>query len=204
MEKTVQIAVAGLTLEGRFEAGAGAGGVVITHPHPLYGGSLDNNVVWTAKQAFGAAGWSTLRLNFRGVGGSTGAYGQGLAEVADLFAAVDFLQHHSLPPYHVAGYSFGAFVAAQAMVQGLAADGFWCLAPPIAFMDLSCLPQTPRLQAIIVGDQDDLCPLARLRDMFTGSPRPPEIRVVEGTDHFFAGREKKLFEVLVELIRSLQ
>lgn len=204
MEEPVIITGAGITLEGRFLKGAKKGGAVITHPHPLYGGSMDNNVVWTAVKACKAQGWATLRFNFRGVGESGGTYGQGLKEVEDLAAALEFLKGRTPGPYQVVGYSFGAFVAAHAMLEGLEADGVLMIAPPIAFMELAFLPRVPRLRLIIAGDRDDLCPLADLQKLLapgreaaagqrTGAP---ELIVIAGADHFFGGREEDLFKVL--------
>ena len=91
MEEHLHIRAGEVSLEARFIPGKVAAGAVITHPHPLYGGSMNNNVVWTAARAFGDRGWSTLRFNFRGVGQSTGAHGEGLAEVADVTGAVAYL-----------------------------------------------------------------------------------------------------------------
>lgn len=197
MEEHVIIAGAEATLEGRLLAGAGGGGVVITHPHPLFGGSMDNNVVWTVGRAFAARHWTTLRFNFRGVGRSTGSYGDGLAEVADLAAALDFLKTRVPGPYYVVGYSFGAFVVARAMLQGLAADGVLLIAPPIAFMELGFLPEVPALRLMVAGDRDELCPLKDLRARLRESRgTPPELKVIEGADHFFGGAEEQLFQVL--------
>jgi alpha/beta superfamily hydrolase len=202
MEERVSIPGAGVVLEGRFLAGAGKGGVVITHPHPLFGGSMDNNVVWTAGRAFAARGWATLRFNFRGVGESTGSYGQGVAEVDDVAAALVFLQERAAGPSYVVGYSFGAAVAARAMLQGLAADGLLTIAPPIAFMEMAWLPEVPRLKLAVVGDRDELCPLMDLQALVAerrprgGEPEVPEIRVIAGADHFFGGREEALYRVL--------
>jgi hypothetical protein len=123
MEENVTIRGPGVNLEGRFLAGGTTGGALITHPHPLYGGSMDNNVVWTARQACAARGMATLRFNFRGVGRSTGAYGDGVAEAEDVVAALAFLKERAAGPYWVIGYSFGAAVAARAMLAGLEADG---------------------------------------------------------------------------------
>jgi alpha/beta superfamily hydrolase len=204
MEEPVIISGAGITLESRFVKGVKAGGVVITHPHPLYGGSMDNNVVWTAAKAFEARGRATLRFNFRGVGESGGTYGQGLKEVEDLAAALDFLKARTPGPHLVVGYSFGAFVAAHAMLQGLKADGVLMIAPPIAFMEMAFLPQVPRLCLVIAGDHDDLCPLADLQKLLGpegertthSKAEPPPLTVIAGADHFFRGREEQLYKVL--------
>jgi uncharacterized protein len=118
MEEQLIIPAGEVTLEARFIAGAAPAGAVITHPHPLYGGSMNNNVVWTATRALGERGWSTLRVNFRGVGASTGSYGGGLAETADVAAALAFLQSRAPGPGYVVGYSFGAAVAARALLEG--------------------------------------------------------------------------------------
>jgi alpha/beta superfamily hydrolase len=203
MEKTVTISAGAVTLEGRLAPGAAACGAVITHPHPLYGGSQDNNVVWTAARAFQNRGCTTLRFNFRGVGLSTGAYGDGVGEVADVAAALAYLQALAPGPYHLVGYSFGASVSARAMVQGLQADAVWLISPPIAFMDLHFLPQVPRVHLIVVGDRDELCPLESLKGLLAsgsapGQPAAPEVVVIKGADHFFGGREEELFQVLRE------
>jgi alpha/beta superfamily hydrolase len=201
MEEEVSIAGAEASLEGRLLAGDGGGGVVITHPHPLFGGSMDNNVVWTAGSAFAARRWTTLRFNFRGAGRSTGNYGGGLAEVADLAAALDFLKTRTPGPHYVVGYSFGAFVAARALLQGFMAQGTILIAPPIAFMDLSFLPRAPGLRLVVMGDRDQLCPLADWRRLWAGEAAPlgvdlPDTIVIAGADHFFWGREEQLFQVL--------
>ncbi|MDI6852539.1 MAG: alpha/beta fold hydrolase [Deltaproteobacteria bacterium] len=196
MEQEIVIPGKEVFLEGRFLAGAEPGGVVITHPHPLYGGSMDNNIVWTVHQAFQARGWSTLRFNFRGVGRSTGSYGQGLAEVDDIGAALAFLKEHAAGPHLIAGYSFGAAVAARALLGGLEAAGAVLISPPIAFMDIAFLAQVPRLKLIIAGDRDDLCPLKALYTSL-GSQRPEiDIMVIEEADHFYGGQEKKLWQIL--------
>ena len=173
-----------------------AAGAVITHPHPLYGGSMNNNVVWTAVRAFGDRGWSTLRFNFRGVGLSTGSYGGGLAEVDDVAAAVAFLKSWVPGPCFLTGYSFGASVAARALLQGLEVAGAVLISPPIAFMDLNFLPETPGISLIVAGDHDDLCPLADLENLFGPRQPPVNLRVLSGADHFYGGREEELFRLL--------
>ena len=203
MEEEVSIPGPGITLEGRLSPGAGPGGAVITHPHPLFGGDMANNVVLTAVRALAARGMSALRFNFRGVGRSTGTYGGGMDEADDVAAALPFLKSRIPGPHFVLGYSFGAAVASRALIQGLAADGAIFVAPPIAFMDLSFLPRVPGLRLIIVGDRDELCPQARLQALMAESQpsfgeRPAEIRVIEDADHFFGNGEAELFRALRE------
>jgi alpha/beta superfamily hydrolase len=201
MEESVSIPGPGITLEGRLSVGAAPGGAVITHPHPLFGGDMANNVVLTAVRALAARGMSALRFNFRGVGRSTGTYGGGVEEADDVAAALAFLKSRAPGPRFVLGYSFGAAVAGRALLQGLNADGAIFVAPPIAFMDLSFLPRVPGLRLIAVGDRDELCPLPGLRALMASSQpaagtAPAEIRVIEGADHFFGNGEAELFQVL--------
>ena len=103
-------------LEGMLREGAGKGGVVICHPHPLYGGSMWNNVVDALETGFFEAGFSTLRFNFRGVGASSGRYDEGEGETRDVEAACRHLEEHTGGGgrFVLAGYSFGAWVAARA------------------------------------------------------------------------------------------
>jgi len=198
MEERLTLKVNDISLEARFSPGAGTAGAVITHPHPLFGGSMDNNVVWTAARALEERGWSTLRFNFRGVGASTGSYGEGLAEVEDVVAAADFLKSKVPGPCFLVGYSFGAAVGARALLQGLDAAGAVLISPPIAFMDLDFLLETPRLCLVVAGDRDDLCPLADAESLCRRHQPPVDLRVVSGADHFYGGREKELFGILLE------
>ena len=204
MEEKVSIPGPGVTLEGRLSVGAAPGGAVITHPHPLFGGDMTNNVVLTAVRALTARNLSALRFNFRGVGRSTGTYGGGIEEADDLAAALTFLKSRTPGPHYVVGYSFGAAVAGRALLKDMRPDGAIFIAPPIAFMDLSFLPRVPGLRLIIVGSRDELCPLPSLTALMAQSPPPPgetpaplvEVKVIDGADHFFGHGEAELFRVL--------
>ena len=116
-------------------------------------------------------------------------------------AALAFLKSRTPGPHYVVGYSFGAALAGRALLSGLAADGAIFIAPPIAFMDLSFLPEVPGLRLIIVGDRDELCPLPSLQALMASSQpsfgkTPMEVRVIEGADHFFGNGDAELFRVL--------
>jgi uncharacterized protein len=196
VEEQLHLKAKGVSLEARFIPGQVAAGVVITHPHPLYGGSMDNNVVWTAARAFGDRGWSTLRFNFRGVGRSTGAYGEGLAEVADVTCAVAYLAARVSGPCFLVGYSFGAWVSGRALLSGLEVTAAVLIAPPVAFMDMAFLPESPGLSLMVAGDQDDFCPLGALKGLFSQRQPPVDLKVVAGADHFFGGKEAELYQIL--------
>jgi alpha/beta superfamily hydrolase len=198
MTDTIAIPGPDITLEGRFLPGAAGPGVVITHPHPRFGGSMNNNVVYAVERALHSRGWATLCFNFRGVGRSTGSYGGGEAETADVAAALDFLRDRAAGPHYLAGYSFGAFVAGRALLQGLAAAGAVLISPPVAFMAMPWLPGVPRLKLVVAGDRDEIAPLLDLQTMLATVEPPVPIVVIAGADHFYGGREDKLFQVLRE------
>ncbi len=96
----------------------------------------------------------------------------------------------------MAGFSFGAFLAGRALLEGLDVEGAIFISPPIAFMDLSFLPKVPGLKVIAVGDRDELCPLERLEGLWAAGQVKPTIRVVQGGDHFWGGGEEELFKIL--------
>jgi hypothetical protein len=201
MEEKVVIETSGISLEGGFWQGTSGPGVVITHPHPLFGGSMDNNVVWTAARAFQSKNWATLRFNFRGVEGSSGSYSQGLGEVEDVKAALEYLRARTPGPYFLVGYSFGAYVAARSLDLGLEVKGAILISPPFAFPNLDFIPENPLIKLIIVGDRDDFCPLAELQARqksraTSGTTPPPEITVIPGADHFWGGQEERLLQIL--------
>jgi alpha/beta superfamily hydrolase len=112
MEEKISVESGRYRLEGYWQAGAANKGAVITHPHPLYGGSMSNPVVETIQNAYQQNGYATLRFNFRGVGGSQGSYDNGAGEKDDVYAAVATLKSGGTTAIDLAGYSFGAWVNA--------------------------------------------------------------------------------------------
>ena len=179
-------------LAGRFWQGLGRAALAVTHPHPLYGGSMDNNVVEALVRAGQKAGMSTLRFNFRGAGASQGRHGGGVAEREDLLAALDYLAGQGLERLYVAGYSFGAWVAATTETGARPVRGRIWIAPPVGMMPLAAeeVPHPPDL--IVCGGRDEFCPpgpLSLLLDKL--EPRPELVRL-GGVDHFFGAFEDEL------------
>ncbi|HEV7731066.1 MAG TPA: alpha/beta fold hydrolase [Candidatus Binatia bacterium] len=157
---------------------------VVCHPHPEYGGDMDNTVVTTVAAVLVAAGVAALRFNFGGVGRSEGAYGGGPAEVTDVRAAIDSIRAE-LPtvPIIVVGYSFGSWVGAQAAAGAPDVTRMIAVAPPITFFDWTFATTLRVPLAVVVGDRDQFCPLARLEKLTI----PTEKAIIQGADHFFAG-----------------
>ena len=193
-------------LEGRLCRRPGEEGLVATHPHPLYGGSMENNVVEALLRAGAQAGMSTLRFNFRGVGESDGTHGRGPAEQEDLKAALEMMAGQGLSRLFVAGYSFGAWVAATADLSGLPIKGRIWIAPPVGMMPLRAEEVTHPPDLIIYGGRDSFCPAAGISALV--GKMGPEVELVrmEGRDHFFSGFEEELVrrvsECLVRLPRD--
>lgn len=193
MEEQVRFSVGDLTLEGLLAVPARTPrvGVVVCHPHPLFGGEMRNNVVTALVDAFGRAGFATLRFNFRGVGTSGGTHDEGRAEVDDVKGAVTFLASRvSAPSIAVAGYSFGSIVGMRAGADDPRVHKLIGVALPIARRDASFLSAVSKPKLLISGDRDDISPLPQLNDLFSKLPEPKSLAIVRGADHFFAGLEE--------------
>jgi len=187
-----------LILEGdvRMHAG-GTRGAVICHPHPLYGGDMDNPVVRVLAAALYEVGWATLRFNFRGVGGSRGGYGGGVGEADDVRAAIDFfVTRGGIERVLLAGYSFGAMLALQVGAALPAAEGLIAVAPPLSFASLEFVATCAKSKLFIVGDRDEFCDLASLSRQLERVAEPKALRVIRGADHFLFGQEAALAEAV--------
>ena len=190
----------GPSLEARLGLLEGArGGLVLCHPHPLYGGDMENPVVVRAAEVGSETGLSTLRFNFRGVGRSAGAYAQGKGEQDDLRAALAMLRSR-LPqgrPLGLAGYSFGAWIAAQVTGPACPLAGLCLIAPPLAMFDFAALDGADMDILLVSGTRDPYCQPSDLAALAERLPAAETVSI-EGADHFFFG---KLFP-LGEAIRS--
>jgi uncharacterized protein len=190
----------GMRLEGRLTRGAPERAAVLCHPHPLYGGSMLTPVIMTAEQAFQEAGYTTLAFNFRGVGGSEGAYGEGRAEVADVIGALTHLEETlggRLQLQAVAGYSFGSQVGAAAAAADARVGFYLGIAPPLNHYDFGVLRQAICPMALIGARLDEYCDQTRLEALFLSLPATPWIRLLD-TDHFF----EDAFEDLAQACRD--
>jgi len=161
---------------------------VVAHPHPLFGGAMDNKVVQTLARAFVQSGWNCLRFNFRGVGQSEGTYDEGLGETNDLLALVEQLAPNG--SLALAGFSFGAFVAAQAL-QNLWATGrvqkIILVGTAVPKFPAPPLPEDAHIQTLVVhGEHDDTVALSGVMDW--ARPQQLPISVVPGGGHFFHGQ----------------
>jgi uncharacterized protein len=202
IEETVRFTADGLRLEGEIAVPSGARyGAVICHPHPQYGGTMDNNVVLAAAEALQAANVATLRFNFRGAGGSEGEYASGEGEARDARAAVDFLQEQSgITDLTLAGYSFGAIVALFAGREADKASRIVGVAAPVSMFDMSFLNGCRKPKLFIVGDRDQFCPRNALERYIERLCEPKDLVCLRGADHFFSGREAEVADAVVAFV----
>lgn len=184
MEDVIHFNASALRLEGRLQVGE-ARAVVVTHPHPLYGGNLHNPVVEAIAASYQRRGYTTLRFNFRGVEASQGHYDEGRGEQQDLGRAIDYLRQSGYGPVELSGYSFGTWVNAHYAAKIQPDIAMTMVSPPTAFMDFRAVRHLPGLARVITGSRDDIAPpdlLGRLVPQWNPDAR---LEIVSGADHFF-------------------
>lgn len=205
MEEHITFPVGGFTLEGLISVPAQTPGVgvVVCHPHPLYGGDMHNNVVSALVDACRIAGMATLRFNFRGVGDSGGSHDEGRAEQDDVKAAVSCLLSRAAPAtVAVAGYSFGSIVGLRAGAEDARVAKLIGVALPVGMRDVSFLKSVVKPKLLIVGDRDDYAPLAKIDALFAELREPKAREIVAGADHFFGGAEARIAGSAVAFLSS--
>lgn len=200
MEKSVAFSSGSYEIEGRLAGGDHPKGVAITHPHPLYGGDMHNNVVAAVSRTYQKFGCTTLRFNFRGVGGSQGNYGDGIGEQEDVRAAVAYLADSGIRQIDLAGYSFGAWVNALAVNDGLKVDNMIMVSPPAAFIDFKSISNLSSLKLIVTGSRDDIAPAGIIEKMYPTWNPAAKFEVIEGADHFYGGYADQLEAVLTHFL----
>jgi alpha/beta superfamily hydrolase len=178
------------------------GVAVIAHPHPLFGGTMDNKVVQTLARAFVACGWDAVRFNFRGVGGSEGVHDEGRGEREDMLQVIEQLAPEG--PLAIAGFSFGAFVASRAAEQLWARRDIRQLVlvgTAAARFSVATLPAEAHERTLVVhGEHDDTVPLAAVLDW--ARPQSLPVTVVPGGGHFFHGQLPLLKGLVVRHLRA--
>lgn len=183
--------------------GASKGAALITHPHPLYGGSMHNNVVEALVAAARKAGWAALRFNFRGVGGSTGSHDNGQGEQEDVIAAAAWLQERSEAPLALLGYSFGSLVAAHAAERLKNLSGGVWVAPPLILGELPPWPQDAGPLLMIAGTRDEFTDVDGLQRYIKEMGARSSLKIVEGGDHFYWGGESALIQQVGQFLANL-
>lgn len=173
-------------------------GVLLCHPHPLYGGNMDNNVIVAVSRALTSRDIAALRFNFRGVGQSQGSFAEGVGELEDAFFALSFLSdREEIDPERIgiAGYSFGGMIALSAGVESAkvkAMAGISPLVPPGLLHD--CFKPA----FFIYGTEDEVVPPLIMLEEIKKMAVPGNVEAVDGADHFWWGYEKKVAEKVAD------
>ena len=207
-------------LEGLLNAGSAKGthAALVCHPHPLYGGTLHNKVVFHATKALHGFGFPVLRFNFRGTGLSGGEHAGGVGEVEDVRTALDWLEREFFLPVIFAGFSFGAAVGLRAayndprvaglVALGLPAVGVQAELEEARVYSFDFLRESTRPKLLVSGSRDQFAPPGTLEALVGTFAEPKKLVRIEAADHFFEGRLKEM-RVAVEdwvkeaLIKSL-
>lgn len=179
--------------------GAPRGLALVAHPHPLYGGTMDNKVAQTLARAFVAIGYATVRMNFRGVGKSEGVHDAGHGETDDMALLLAHMkQQYPDLPVALGGFSFGTFVQSQLQVrltaQGTPAERLVLVGSAAGKW---AMPNVPANTILIHGEQDDTIPLSDVLDW--ARPQDLPVIVIPGADHFFHRKLQHIKSFVVEM-----
>lgn len=187
-------------LEGRYHHSSqpNAPLALVLHPHPQYGGAMNNKVVYNMFTTFKKRGFSVLRFNFRGVGRSQGDYDHGIGELSDAAAALDWMQSHNpnAPAVWIGGFSFGAWISMQLLMRRPEIAGFISIAPPANMYDFAFLAPCPSSGIIVHGTKDLLVPQRDVLKLVEKLQAQKGIIVhhdeITDADHFFENFQTEL------------
>jgi len=177
---------------------------LVCHPHPLYGGTMHNKVVFRAAKAALLLGLPTLRFNFRGAGKSKGTFAGGAGEREDVRAALDYLTAHfpGLPVY-LMGFSFGSWVGLAVGATDSRVSTLVGLGLPVDSLNFDFLRNVGKPKLIVQGTRDEFGPAARVTELYGSLAEPKQIHWVQGADHFFAGKLDEVQEALRQFLTPI-
>ena len=174
---------------------------LVCHPHPLFGGTMHNKVIYHTAKSLDALGLPVLRFNFRGAGLSAGAHDRGIGEQGDVQAAVDFLARE-FPgvPLLLAGFSFGCWVGLRVGCKDARVAALIGLGAPVNNADFSYLAQCEKPKLFVHGSNDEFGSVDKLKALITSLPGENHFVVVEGANHFIAGKLDQLDQAITTWI----
>lgn len=194
-------------LEALVDAPASAprAAAVFAHPHPQYGGTMHTKVVFRAAKALARVGVEVLRFNFRGAGGSAGAFDGGAGETADFRAALDFMagRHPGLPLW-AAGMSFGSWIALESGAVDPRVSALVGIAPPVDRYDFANLARSTKPKFLVHGEADELVPLTAVWRFYGALAEPKELAVIDAANHLFDGRVMEVAEAIEDLLGDFE
>jgi alpha/beta superfamily hydrolase len=190
-------------IEGRFQPSKEKNGpiAIILHPHPQFGGTMNNAITYQLFYMFAKRGFAVLRFNFRGVGRSQGEFDHGEGELSDAASALDWVQtiHPDARACWVAGFSFGSWIGMQLLMRRPEIEGFISIAPQANLYDFSFLAPCPSSGLIVHGDQDKVAPPKDVQTLVdklkTQKGIVVEQQIMPGANHFFEGQVEPLIDI---------
>lgn len=179
--------------------------VVFAHPHPLHGGTMHTKAVYRGTKALASIGCAVLRFNFRGVGRSAGSFDNGVGEIEDFRAGLDFMSaRYPEADLWTAGFSFGAYVSLTAGARDDRVSTIIGIAPALHMYDFTAVKASAKPKFFVQGERDELCPLARMQSFFDELLPPKQLAVVPGANHLFNGQVEEVGAAIVRLLRAEQ
>ena len=182
--------------------------VLILHPHPKFGGTMNNPIIHNAYYTFVKNGFSVLRFNFRSVGKSQGEYDSGIGELSDAASALDWIQSHNRDSTGcwVVGFSFGAWISMQLLMRRPEIESFIAIAPPANLYDFSFLAPCPSSGLIVNGNDDLVAPKADIQKLVDRLQNQKGIQIhhslIDNANHFFDNNIEELNEVISNYIHT--
>jgi alpha/beta superfamily hydrolase len=181
---------------------------LVTHPHPLFGGTLHNKVVFHAMKALNGFGFPVLRFNFRGTSLSEGEHAHGEGEVEDVRVALDWLEREFRLPIILAGFSFGAAVGLRVGCPDDRVRAVIGLGMPVAPVDdrqydLEFLKSCTKPKLFVSGTRDQFGPREKLEEVVRALPDPKKLVMIEAADHFFEGRLREMRDAVEPWVREV-
>jgi len=201
-EKKVTIDSGAIKLEGLFNPFSAEKGVVIAHPHPLYGGDMRNNVIEALCNAYNECGFSTLRFNFRGVGESGGSHDNGEGEQKDVEAAIHFLMNEGIREIGLAGYSFGSWAIALGIKKFKNIDHAIMVSPPVDVFDYSSANGSKAIRLIVAGSEDDIADPRSIERAVPLLNPDAILKIIQGADHFYWGKTDEIKRIVMEYLNA--
>lgn len=200
MELSITIECGNIKLEGSLRKNRSQNAVIICHPHPLYGGNMDNPVVMAIADSFFEKGFTTLRFNFRGTCNSSGMFDNGKGEQDDIRAAISWLLENDYQKISLAGYSFGAKMNALVVSKGCKIEDHIMVSPPVGFMSFDDIKEMFSTGLIITGANDEIAPSQLVQGHINRWQIDPRYEIIKDCDHFYSGCLPRLKAILIDYL----
>jgi uncharacterized protein len=194
----------GITHDGLLQTGANGAiraAVVFNHPHPQFGGTMHTKTVYQSAKALARIGCVVLRFNCRGVGRSEGSYDEGVGEMTDFRAALDFMHdRHPEAPLWAAGMSFGSWVGLTVGAEDARVSLLLGIAMPVTNYDFSAVAASDKPKFLIHGEFDEVCALKDVREFYARAADPKELVVIDSANHLFDGKVSEVADAVEDLL----